>query len=176
MLSIDLLANAVIAGLMLGGFYAAVAIGLSIAFGQLDVVNIAHPAFVISGSYFTFILNDNFGMDPVLAGVLMAPVFFVVGVLVYRFYYVSFERTGQESLAGLAFFFGLMFVIEVFLILVFGVDYRLVGASYIVEMVHIGFIGIPLRLFIPFAVAVIMTLGIHLYLSRTFTGRAILAS
>ena len=91
----DLFANAIVAGILLGAFYAAVAIGLAITFGQLDIVNIAHPAFVVAGSYITWILNSSYGLDPVLAGVLVAPIFFVVGVLIYRVYYAAFERTGQ---------------------------------------------------------------------------------
>lgn len=172
---LDLFLNAVVAGILLGGFYAAVALGLSITFGQLDIVNIAHPAFVIVGSYAAYIINDSFGLDPILSGVLFAPVFFVAGVLMYRFYYYSFERTGQESMSGLAFFFGIMFIIEVLLILAYGPDYRLVDADYIGKAVHIGFISMPLRMLVPFAVASAMTLGVYLYLSRTFTGRAILA-
>ncbi len=175
MLSLDLFANAIVAGVLLGGFYAAVAIGLAIAFGQLDIVNIAHPAFVIVGSYIAYILNTHFGLDPVLVGVLVAPVFFLVGVGIYRIYYAAFERTGQESLSGLAFFFGLMFIIEVVLILVYGVDYRLVRAGYIGETIEVGFVGIPLRMLVPFVVAITCTSAIYLYLSRTFTGRAILA-
>ena len=175
MLSLDLFANAIVAGVLLGGFYAAVAIGLAIAFGQLDIVNIAHPAFVIVGSYIAYIVNTHFGLDPVLTGVLVAPVFFLVGVAIYRIYYAAFERTGQESLSGLAFFFGLMFIIEVVLILVYGVDYRLVRASYIGETIELGFVGIPYRMLVPFVVAITGTTAIYLYLSRTFTGRAILA-
>ncbi len=175
MLSLDLFANAIVAGVLLGGFYAAVAIGLAIAFGQLDIVNIAHPAFVIVGSYIAYILNTHFGLDPVLVGVLVAPVFFLVGAGIYRIYYAAFERTGQESLSGLAFFFGLMFIIEVVLILVYGVDYRLVRAGYIGETIEVGFVGIPLRMLVPFVVAITCTSAIYLYLSRTFTGRAILA-
>ena len=174
-LSADLFANAIVAGVLLGGFYAAVAIGLAIAFGQLDIVNIAHPAFVIVGSYTVWILNTRTGIDPVLAGVLLSPIFFFVGVAIYRIYYAAFERTGQESLSGLAFFFGLMFIIEVTLILVYGVDYRLVGAGYIGETIEIGFVGIPYRMLVPFTVACALTAGIWLYLSRTFAGRAILA-
>ncbi|UCF76326.1 MAG: branched-chain amino acid ABC transporter permease, partial [Betaproteobacteria bacterium] len=170
-----LFANAIVAGVLLGGFYAAVAIGLAIAFGQLDIVNIAHPAFVIVGSYIAYIVNTHFGLDPVLIGVLVAPVFFLVGVGIYRIYYAAFERTGQESLSGLAFFFGLMFIIEVVLILVYGVDYRLVRAGYIGETIEVGFVGIPLRMLVPFVVAITCTSAIYLYLSRTFTGRAILA-
>jgi len=173
--SLDLFTNAVAAGILLGGFYAAVAIGLAITFGQLDIVNIAHPAFVIVGSYVAWILNSRFGLDPVLVGLLAAPVFFLVGVLLYRVYYAAFERTGQESLSGLAFFFGVMFIIEVVLILVYGVDYRLVSAGYLGKNVDIGFLGLPLRLVVPFVVASAMTAAVYFYLSRTFMGRAILA-
>jgi branched-chain amino acid transport system permease protein len=173
--SFDLLANGLVAGIVLGGFYAAVAIGLAITFGQLDIVNIAHPAFVIAGSYAAWILNSRFGLDPVLIGVMVAPVFFFVGAAIYRIYYAAFERTGQESLSGLAFFFGVMFIIEVVLILVYGVDYRLVSAGYIGDTIQVGVVGIPLRMLVPFAVATALTAGIYLYLSRTFMGRAILA-
>ncbi|HSD99584.1 MAG TPA: branched-chain amino acid ABC transporter permease [Burkholderiales bacterium] len=175
MFSFDLLANGLVAGILLGGFYAAVAIGLAITFGQLDIVNIAHPAFVIVGSYIAWILNSRLGLDPVLIGVMVAPVFFFVGAAIYRIYYAAFERTGQESLSGLAFFFGVMFIIEVALILVYGVDYRLVTTGYIGKTIEIGVVGIPLRMAVPFLVASALTAGIYLYLSRTFMGRAILA-
>jgi branched-chain amino acid transport system permease protein len=171
----DLFVNAIVAGILLGAFYAAVSVGLSISFGQLDIVNIAHPAFVIVGSYIVWILNSRFGLDPVLVGVLAAPVFFLVGALIYRIYYAAFERTGQESLSGLAFFFGVMFIVEVALILVYGVDYRLVSASYLSKNLDVGFVGLPLRLVVPFVVASAMTAAVWFYLSRTFTGRAILA-
>lgn len=175
MLSADLLANAVVAGILLGGFYAAVAIGLAIVFGQLDIVNIAHPAFIIVGAYIAYILNSRFGLDPVLIGLAAAPVFFLVGALIYRIYFLAFERTGQESLSGLAFFFGVMFIIEVVLILIYGVDYRLVQADYIGQTWSLGFVDFPLRMLVPFAVAAALTAGIHAYLSRTFMGRAIQA-
>jgi branched-chain amino acid transport system permease protein len=167
--------NAVVAGLLLGGFYAAVALGLSVTFGQLDIVNIAHPAFVIVGSYFAFFFGAHYGIDPVVTGVMMTPFFFVLGILVYRIYYVSFERTGQESLSGLAFFFGLMFIIEVVLIMIYGVDYRLVPASYIGVNWKVGLVDIPLRMAVPFVVSMLMTIALYLFLSRTFIGRAILA-
>src|SRR6266571_5045119 len=105
---VELLANAIVAGLLLGGFYAAVTAGISIAFGILDIVNIAHPAFIILGSYIAYIVNANFGIDPILVSLIMLPAFYVLGGAVYQVYYVSFERRGQESLRGLAFFFGLL--------------------------------------------------------------------
>lgn len=175
MVSADLLTNAVVAGLLLGGFYAAVAIGLAIIFGQLDIVNIAHPAFIIAGAYTAYILNSRFGLDPVMVGVLAAPIFFLLGAAIYRVYYAAFERTGQESLSGLAFFFGVMFIIEVVLILVYGVDYRLVQTGYLGESLNIGFVGLPYRMLVPFVVAVILTAAVYVYMARTFMGRAIQA-
>ena len=126
--SFDLLINALIAGILLGGFYAAVTIGVSISFGILDIVNIAHPAFIILGSYIAYIVNTRLGIDPIVVSVVMLPVFYLLGAGIYQIYYESFEKRGQESLRGLAFFFGLLFITEVMLILVFGVDYRYVEA------------------------------------------------
>lgn len=167
--------NAVVSGILLGGFYAAVSLGLTIAFGQLDVVNIAHPAFVILGSYIAYMCNSQWGVDPILAGVLFMPVFYFIGVGVYRIYYESFEKEGEEALRGLAFFFGVMFIIEVALIMAYGVDYRTVEAAYIGANWEIGPIGIPTRMFIPFAVSMAMFGAVYLYMSRTFNGRAIMA-
>jgi branched-chain amino acid transport system permease protein len=174
-LSADLLGNAIVAGVLLGGFYAAVALGLAIVFGQLDIVNIAHPAFIIVGAYIAYIVNSKFGFDPILIGIVAAPLFFIVGALFYRIYYLAFERTGQESLSGLAFFFGVMFIIEVVLIMVYGVDYRLVQADYVGQTWSIGVIDFPLRMLVPFVVACVLTAGVWLYMSRTFMGRAIQA-
>jgi len=172
---LDLLINALVSGLLLGGFYAVVTVGVSISFGMLDIVNIAHPAFIMLGSYSAFLLNGALGMDPILASVVMLPVFYALGSAVYRIYYLAFERRGQESLRGLAFFFGLLFVTEVLLILVFGVDYRYVEAWYIGPSWRLGVMDFPLRMLVPFLVAMLMFAALQLFLSRTFTGRAISA-
>ena len=174
-MSLDLLGNALVSGLLLGGFYAAVTIGVSISFGMLDIVNIAHPAFIILGSYIAYIANSMLGMDPILASVIVLPAFYLLGAGVYQVYYVAFERRGDEALRGLAFFFGLLFITEVTLVLVFGVDYRLVEAPYIGASLHLGIVDLPFRLLVPCLVALIMVGGLQLFLSRTFLGRAIIA-
>jgi len=174
-MSLDLLLNAVISGLLLGGFYAAVSIGVAVSFGMLDIVNIAHPAFILLGSYVAFIGNSVLGIDPILAAVIMLPAFYLLGMLVYQVYYVSFERRDDQSLRGLSFFFGLLFITEVALVLIFGVDYRLVEARYVGPTVNIGPVELPLRLLVPFAVSLVMIAGLQLFLSRTFLGRAIQA-
>jgi branched-chain amino acid transport system permease protein len=171
----DLLINALVAGLLLGGFYAAVTIGVSISFGILDIVNIAHPAFIVLGSYIAYILNSRFGIDPILVSILAAPLFYALGSLVYQVYYVSFEKRGRDALRSLAFFFGLLFVTEVLLILVFGVDYRYVEAWYIGPSLHLGVADFPLRMLVPCLVSLALFAALQLFLSRTFIGRAIMA-
>jgi branched-chain amino acid transport system permease protein len=174
-ISLDLLANAIIAGLLLGGFYAAVTVGVTISFGMLDIVNIAHPAFIMLGSFIAYAVNSQFHLDPILVGVVMLPVFFLIGLVVYEIYYYCFERRGEESIQGLAFFFGLLFVGEVALILIFGVDYRFVEAPYIGPALHLGVIDVPFRMLVPFLVSLLMIAALQLFLGRTFIGRAILA-
>ena len=141
-----LLINAVVSGLLIGGFYAAVSVGVAISFGMLDIVNIAHPAFILLGSYAAFIGNTVFGIDPILATVITLPAFYVLGLLAYQIYYVAFERRDDQSLRGLSFFFGLLFIAEVGLILAFGVDYRSVQAWYTTGNLNLGFIELPLAL------------------------------
>ena len=165
-----------VAGLLLGGFYAAVSLGVSLIFGLLDIANIAQPAFVILGSYAAYVMNSAFGLDPILSGLLFTPVFFVLGVVVYRVYYESFERRGEESLRGLVFFFGLLFIMEVSLSLAFGVDYRLVQTAYTSKSIDLGGgVGIAFRYLVPCVVGLAMTLALYLFLGRTFYGRAIMA-
>src|ERR1700720_1305279 len=164
-LSFDLLANAVIAGILLGGFYAAVTSGVSISFGILDIVNIAHPAFIILGSYIAYIVNAKLGIDPIVSSVIVAPAFYALGAAVYQVYYVSFEKRGQEALRGLAFFFGLLFITEVSLVLYFGVDYRYVEAWYIGPTWHFGFIDVPLRIVVPFLVSLLLIATLQLVLT-----------
>jgi branched-chain amino acid transport system permease protein len=95
---------------------------------------------------------------------------------VYRFYYEAFEKRGSEAgVRGIAFFFGLALIIEVGLILVFGVDQRTVEAAYIGKAWSVGEMRIPLRFLVAFGVALVLMLALMLYLSKTFTGRAIKA-
>src|SRR5262249_34351007 len=128
------------------------------------------------GSYGTYLLA-RYGFDPLVAGIVLMPLFFLIGIGVYRFYYESFERRGgsEAGVRGLAFFFGVTFIIGVGLILAFGVDQRMVEANYIGKSLSIGDLRIPLRMLVAFAMALALTAVLTLYLSKTFTGRAIKA-
>ena len=179
-----LLLDALVSGILTGGFYAAMSVGISIAFGMLGISNIAHPALILLGAFLVYLLNVNFGLDPVLMGVVLTVPFYALGAVLYSGYEFAFERRGTELSRGLAFFFGLLFITEVLLMTtpegrvsryLFGVDYRLVDARYIGPSYDLGPVSLPMRMFVPFAVSVLLLVGLQTYLARTFTGRAIMA-
>src|SRR5258708_25300943 len=153
--------NAVMAGVLLGGFYASVALGIAIAFGMLDIPNLSHPAFVVVGAFATWQLNSQLGLDPVLAGLVMAPPFFVLGALLYRLYHVCFERRGDAALQGLAFFFRILFITQAALVLTAGADYRSVAAPYIGASLSFGGVTLPGRMLVPFLVSIGMIRLLH---------------
>ena len=173
--SFELLFEAVLFGLLLGCFYAAVSLGLSVAFGLLDVPHVAHPALLIVGSYGAYMLG-GWGIDPLVSGFLLMPVFFLVGMLLYRFYYETFESRGSAAgVNGLAFFFGIAFIIEVLLVVAFGVDQRSAEADYIGESLRLGDLRLPYRLLVAAGVALVLTVVLTHFFSKTFVGRAIKA-
>ena len=173
--SFELLFEAVLFGLLLGCFYAAVSLGLSVAFGLLDVPHVAHPALLIVGSYGAYMLG-GWGIDPLVSGFLLMPVFFLVGMLLYRFYYETFESRGSAAgVNGLAFFFGIAFIIEVLLVVAFGVDQRSAEADYIGESFRLGDLRLPYRLLVAAGVALVLTVVLTQFFSKTFVGRAIKA-
>ena len=172
---VELFLNAAVAGVLLGGFYAAVAVGIGIAFGMLDIPNLAHPAFVILGAFTVWLLRSTLGIDPLLAGLILAPAFFLLGALLYQAYHALFERHGEASLQGLAFFFGILFITEVGLMLVFGADYRSVHTFYTGGSFSIGGVDLPGRMLVAFAVSLALIVALQVFLSRSFLGRAMRA-
>jgi len=173
--NLGLLANALVAGFLVGGLYAAITVGISISFGMVNIANLAHTAFIILGSFTVYLVCVYTGLDPMLVGFLAAPLFYAMGWLIFQVYFYSFEKRGEEGLAGLTFFFGLMFIAEIGLILMFGVDYRFVTAPYIGPTWKVGPVDLPLRMVVPFLVSLLMVAGLQWFLRHTFAGRAMQA-
>src|SRR5476651_219006 len=132
-------------------------------------INAIVAGILLGGSYAAYMTNLHFGIDPILTGIVMTPAFYVLGMAVYRLYYYAFERRGEQAIQGLAFFFGLLFVGEVSLVLIFGVDYRFVEARYIGPSLHLGFVDLPLRMLLPCVFSLIMVAGLQLYQSEEHT-------
>lgn len=176
MFTLNLLVTALISGLLLGGFYAAIASGLALVFGVLEIPNLAHPAVVVAAAMLVSTLND-YGLDPILAGVLLAPVFYVAGALFYRLYRYAFESRGApDPLRSFSLFFGVAFLIEASLILGYGVDFQSVEAPYIGKALSLGWIRVPYRMLAAFLGGTIVLGALHLFLTRSMRGRAIRAA
>jgi branched-chain amino acid transport system permease protein len=172
-------ANAIVSGVLLGGLYAVASLGLTITFGLLEIPNVAHPTFIVLGAYCAAFAN-SFGLDPVLAGILFAPLFYAGGVALYQAYFLSFERGGRtNTLQSFTFFFGVALVLQVALILAFGVELTSVDAPYIgrslIVSLAIGEITMPYRLIVPFGIGLATGLVMWLFLAKTRSGLAIRA-
>lgn len=170
-----LLLNGIVSGLLLGGLYAAAASGLAISFGMLDIVNIAHPALMVAGAFTVVLIGTALGLDPLLVAVLQAPAFYLVGVGIYAAYHHFFERRGDEALQGLAFFFGVMFIIEVGLVMAFGPEQRFLDPAYAFVTWRFGEVDLPLRMLAPMLLSLAVIGLLVLWLRRSFTGLAIAA-
>jgi branched-chain amino acid transport system permease protein len=176
MLILDLGLNALVTGIVLGCVYALVALGLAITFGLLHVPNVAHPAMVTGGSYAVVFSNNRYGIDPLVAGVLWAVPFYLLGLVLYEFYARSFESRGRgSSLQALTLFFGISLIVEVSLVVAFGTELQSVNAGYVGHSLALGLVVIPYRFLIPAALAPLIILLLWLYLARTNTGLAIRA-
>jgi branched-chain amino acid transport system permease protein len=175
MLLLDLGLNALATGIMLGSIYALIAMGLAITFGNLHVPNVAHPAMVVGGSY-AAVVGNGYGIDPLIAGLVWAAPFYVLGLLVYEFYQRCFEKRGRGgTMQSLTLFFGLSLIIEVGLAVAFGTDLRSVKAGYVGQALSLGFVTMPYRFLIPALLTPVVVLLLRLYLTHTNTGLAIRA-
>lgn len=175
MISIDILLNAVVTGILLGSVYASLALGLGITFGILHIPNIAHPTLVVAGAFFVYTLAQ-WGLDPIVAAVIGLVPFYVLGLALYFFYSRVFERRGGANvLQSLTLFFGLSLVVEILLSLGFGSELKSVSVSYIGSSLKLGVLTVPYRLLIPALLGPVMIAAVWLYLSRTNSGTAIRA-
>lgn len=170
MISLSLLTPAIILGILLGGFYSLVGVGLSISFGLLKVVNVAHTSFMVLAAYLVLSINSAWGVDPIIAGLLLFPVFFAMGYLLYRFYDRAFTMRRLPQVMGLVFFLGVVVLIEVSLSLVYGLDYRSISVPYMAGAVTVAGMAIPKDLLIPFVIGVATVFAYYLFFTRTYMG------
>jgi len=164
----------IINGLLLGGLYASVGLGLSVVWGVMNMINLAHGAFIMVGAYVTFWIYHIFKIDPLLTIPFSMAVTFLLGFLAQK-YIINFIVKASIFM-GLILTFG----IEIFLMnvsnLLFSADYRSVTPSYSGAGINLGGILIPyVRLGLCF-IALLLTYLLNLFLNKTKTGNAIKAT
>ena len=173
MLSPVILFPAVLNGLMTGAVYALVALGLTLIYGVLHIINFAHGALLTAAMFAAFFAHKLLGLDPYVAAVLLTPLFFVLGYGLQRF--VIGPAAHGEDRNILLVTLGLAVVIENALLYAFRADTRTINLPYAFNVVEIGpaFIAVP-RV-VAFVVVIFVALALWLILRLTDTGKAIRA-
>ena len=169
----DQFLQAVINGVMLGGFYAAMVLGFSIIWGVMGVINLAHGEFIMAGAYFAWMMNKQYGWEPFLALVLIIPVFFVAGYILQRA--LINRMIERPYLISLLVTFGLSIIIAN----VYKLAYS--GTPRTVETAFSGFwpvgnVTIPVTKTYVLIAALVMMAVLHLFLQYTRLGKSIRAA
>jgi len=168
----------IIAGLLMGGIYAIIAVGLSLQYGVARVFNVSHGEFIMLGAFATWILFTVFNFNPLLALVFGAPILFIIGFLIHRTMYRKLLKDSRtvdifESKSMLA-SFGLMYIIQNIAILVWGSDIK--GYSYLNTSVDLAGAVFAANRLVTLLFALIIGAVFYLFLARTRMGKAIRAS
>jgi branched-chain amino acid transport system permease protein len=170
----DLLAQILVNGTLLGGLYAVMALGLALVWGVLNIVNLAHGAFIMLGAYVSWHLYSYLYIDPILGLPITAVVMFAVGYAIQRGLLNLIVRAPMFN--TLLITFGLEVVLTYLAQLAFSADFRTINPSYAGANFTFGPVVLPLARLLAFGVAIVLTVCMWLFLLYTKLGRAIRAT
>jgi branched-chain amino acid transport system permease protein len=164
----------IIMGILLGGLYTLIALGLSLVFGVMKVINVAHGDMVIFGSYFAYAAMTMLGLDPFLSLVMGIPLLFAIGFGIQRF---LLNRAFAVSLdAALLVCFGISIIIQNLCQTIWTPFSRSLKPPYALESFIIGGLHVPLVYILDFIAALAVMLFLREFLRRTYLGKAISAA
>ena len=167
-------AQAIVNGLLIGGVYALVSIGVTLIFGVVKIVNFAQGEFVMLGMYISFFLATRYGIDPLASLVLSMPALFIVGVLLQRF--LIRRVLGLGDMPQIFLTFALSLLLVNIALLLFTANYRTVNTPYTEMTIHLGPLYIAVAKLIAFAVAMLLSGVLWVFLHTTDLGKAMRAA
>jgi branched-chain amino acid transport system permease protein len=168
------LVQTLVLSLLVGGVYALVASGLTLIFGVMRVINIAHGAFLILGAFITYTVWDQLGLDPLVGVLITTPLVFGLGWLIYRLLVRPIRHAPMSSTVLLT--FGLALVTEGAMGEIWGNDSTAIRPSYVDQSFHLGSIFLPKAQVYGGLLAVVVLVALWLILTKTWLGRAIRAA
>lgn len=176
-MKLTLLVDIVGAGLMTGGIYALVALGLNLQYGLMRVLNVAHGEFLMIGAYLTYSLHTAWGVNPLLTLLVTGPAAFAAGLVLHRLLYArlvagSESRETLES-RSLLLSFGLLFALQNTALLLWSADLK--GYSYLSTPFHVLGTVFPTNRLVAACVALGLSVGFYLVLQRSLMGKAVRA-
>ena len=169
------LLHAVVNGVLGGGVYALMAVGLTLIFGVLDIINIAQGIMVVLGAYLSYALSVHLHLDLFLGLLLTVPAMFVIGVVIQWAFIRPLRGRERTSMSLLA-CYAVAIIIEGILYKVFGPNYITLNASYVTSSVHVLGFYLPYIYLYGFAMAVALVLALYGLLYRTKFGRSVRAT
>ena len=172
-MTLELVAQAVVGGLVIGAIYALIAAGLTLIFGVMDILNVAHGAMVMLGMYAAYWLFNLYGVDPYLSLLLIMPAFFLFGMVIH--YLLIGPMLGQRPINLLLMTLGIMLFLENAALLLWTPDFRTLKVAYASTTVHIGPALLTVPRLIGFVLALVLTGALYVFLKRTMLGKAIRA-
>ena len=173
MVSATILVPAVLNGLMSGAVYALVALGLTLIYGVLHIINFAHGALLTAAMFAAFFAHQLFGLDPYIAALFLTPLFFLLGYGLQRF--VIGPASHGEDRNSLLVTLGLAVIIENALLYAFRADTRTINLPYAFDVVEIGTAFLAVPRVVAFGAAIAVALCLWLIMQWTDTGKAIRA-
>ena len=169
----DQFLQALINGVMLGGYYSAMVLGFSVIWGVMGVINLAHGEFIMLGAYLTWLLNTQYNWEPFLALIVVMPTMFVLGYILQR---VLINRVVERPhLISLLVTFALGIIIANSAKLIFSADPRLTDSS-LSGFWRVGNVTLPVTKTYILAAALIIMGGLYLFLQKTRLGKSIRAA
>jgi branched-chain amino acid transport system permease protein len=174
MSTVDFL-NLLVSALLLAGVYAAMSVGMTVIYGVMKIVNLAHAGFLMLGAYFVYELYTRFHVDPLLGVLLAFPVFYCIGVALYWLMVRRLPRSDTPTLSSLLLLFGLWLVIQNLGYLVWGNADRSILTSRTFATIQIGPIIFPTVRLVVFGAAVVSLAALEFVLHKTWFGRAVRA-
>ncbi len=171
-----LLVSAIVSGILVGMVYGLIGAGLNIVLGVMKVVNFAHGDFLMLASYAAYWLSRLFGFDPFLSLAVIAPVSFIVGIVIYYATVPRLLQSEDPEMASYLAFFGISLVISGAVFVAWGADPRALPYPYGITTISLGIVDLPLGRLIAFGVSVVGALALLWFLYRTYLGKAIRAT
>jgi len=159
---------------MLGGLYAVVGLGMSLVFGVMNVINLAHGDLVVLSSYAGYVFLTYLNVDPILGLVVIVPLMFALGFVIQNFALNRVLTTGVEP--PLMITFGVSMVLENIYLIAFSPLSRGITTTYVTKTFPVGPAYIPLVYFLDIVVAIMVMFFLRTFLSRTYLGMAIRAA
>jgi len=173
-MNLILLAQSLVNGLLFGGVYSLMAVGLSLIFGVMRVINFAHGDMMVWGMYLAFLLNAYLGVDPYLSFVVCAAALFVTGLAVQRGLVNRIMDAPHEM--QILLMLGVALVLENVALVIFGPDTRRVATAFGASALWLGPIFLDLPRLLTFALSVTLSVALWLFLFRSDLGRTIRAA